>query len=145
MIIVTGARGFIGKNLVDRLKAKGKEIVPIDIASKDYVFSHFYHDFKYGLIEHVYHMGAISSTTETNLDLIYENNIKYSIQLLEQCVECKVPVSYASSASVYGNAGDGLLNPLNYYAMSKATVDLWVQDNMSRFKSMCTEKGKSIS
>ena len=43
-----------------------------------------------------------------------------------------IPVKYASSASVYGNQV-GIINPLNYYALSKVTVDYWVEDNLDKF------------
>lgn len=129
MIIVTGANGFIGKNLVAKLLQLGKEVLPLDVDNK-YAFPDF------DEVEYVFHMGAISSTTETNLDLIYENNIQYSVGLFEKCIEYGIPVSYASSASVYGNTNDHTVSPLNYYAMSKATIDLWVETNMSRFSSV---------
>lgn len=76
-------------------------------------------------------MGAISNTTETDIDKIYKYNIDYTIKLFETAIHYQIPVKYASSASVYGNTKD--LNPLNYYSLSKATVDLWVEDNKHKF------------
>ena len=130
MILVTGVKGFIGKNLVKHIQAKhpNEFVATTDIDTYDHY--QMINDPK--SVKHAYHLGAISSTTETNLDRIYTYNIRASIDLFEWCIEHKIPVSYASSASVYGNV-PGHINPLNYYSMSKATVDMWVKDNMKRF------------
>jgi ADP-L-glycero-D-manno-heptose 6-epimerase len=77
-------------------------------------------------------MGAISSTTEKDVRRFYEYNVDYTIRLLEKCIEHSVAISYASSASVYGNLRGGI-NPLNQYALSKATVDMWVEDHSTEF------------
>ena len=52
--------------------------------------------------------------------------------MFEKAAKYNIPVKYASSASVYGNE-QGIINPLNYYALSKVTVDYWVQDNIDDF------------
>ena len=127
MIVVTGSEGFIGKSLVKELWRRGERVFEIDRHNKD-----AYKDIVPHNVDMVYHLGALSSTTETNVDDIYNLNIKYSIDLFNWCIQNSIPVSYASSASVYGN-GKG---PLNYYALSKLTVDLWVKDNLDRFKSI---------
>ena len=81
----------------------------------------------------IIHQGAISSTTETNLDKIYEYNIELqSMVIYDELAKHSIPVKYASSASVYGNQV-GIINPLNYYALSKVTVDYWVEDNLDKF------------
>jgi ADP-L-glycero-D-manno-heptose 6-epimerase len=130
MILVTGVNGFIGKNLIEQIKTNypDAEILTTEIDSA-YRFESVRNPAE---ISHVYHLGAISSTTETNIDKIYQKNVRCSLDLFEWCIEHAIPVSYASSASVYGNV-PGHINPLNYYAMSKAIVDMWVQDNISRF------------
>jgi len=123
VIIVTGSEGFIGKNLVSRLN----DVVCLDADNRyDYL------RLDPEDITHVYHMGAISDTTCDDLNLLHEHNVIYSIELFEWCIEHQIPVSYASSASIYGN-GSG---PLNYYAISKLTVDTWVQDHIYDFKSV---------
>lgn len=124
MIIVTGVNGFIGKNLIDRIPG---EVLCLDI-NNAYNFR-LYDPTK---ITHVYHLGAISSTTETNYKKLHKYNVKYSIDLFEWCITYQIPVSYASSAAVYGN-GQG---PINLYGASKLTVDIWVENNMHRFKSV---------
>ena len=74
----------------------------------------------------------MSSTTNTNLKQIFTFNIEFSEWLFNKAAKYEIPVKYASSASVYGNE-QGIINPLNYYALSKVTTDYWVQDNMNRF------------
>lgn len=83
-------------------------------------------------VDEIWHIGAISDTTCTNLDLIHTYNIQYTINLFEAAIQYQIPVKYASSASVYGNTLN-IINPLNYYSLSKATVDLWVKDNIHKF------------
>ena len=124
VILVTGDRGFIGSNLTKRFDTYYS--VEIDNCYN-------FENIPWSDIEKIYHLGAISSTTETNISLIHHYNIDYSIRLFEKAIEYKIPVVYASSASVYGNSYTYKINPLNYYSLSKATVDYWVQDNMHRF------------
>ena len=83
-------------------------------------------------------MGAISTTTETDIDAIVRNNIRLSIDLWTWCSQAKVPLVYASSAATYGDGREGFLDrfdadylsrlrPLNAYGWSKAFFDRWVQ------------------
>lgn len=126
MILITGHKGFIGHNLVNRFK--GKELFLSEI-------NHCYRDLfhiPWQEIDEIWHMGAISDTTCTDLDRIHTYNIQYTLDLFESAIQYQIPVKYASSASVYGNTKD-IINPLNHYAMSKATMDLWVQDNLYKF------------
>lgn len=129
MILITGSDGFISSNLLKRYD----NAIGIDIHNRNNVFES---SFPWQKISKVYHLGALSSTTETNVDRIHDLNVRYSINLFEEAIKHKVPVVYASSASVYGNSLTYQINPLNYYALSKATVDYWVQDNMSRFTNV---------
>jgi len=80
------------------------------------------------------HMGAISTTTETDVDLIVRHNIRATLDLLEWCQESATPFIYASSAATYGNGEAGFddefsiealarLRPLNAYGWSKLVVD----------------------
>lgn len=82
----------------------------------------------------VIHMGAISATTETDVDLIAENNIRATLDLLDWCTESQTPFIYASSAATYGDGTAGFddefspsalakLRPLNAYGWSKHLVD----------------------
>lgn len=124
MILVTGHKGFIGSYF-----NKGDVVVVEKDKALDFV--QIFND--WDKIEMVYHLGGISDTTEKDLKKLFDYNINFSIELFKRCIEHKIPVKYASSASVYGNTPN-IINPLNYYAMSKATVDLWVEDNLDKFE-----------
>ena len=129
MIILTGANGFIGANFLAHLDQRGKTVIKVEENN----CLNFRSTFKsWDEVELIIHQGAISSTVETNLKKIFSNNIEFSQWLFEKAAKYNIPVKYASSASVYGNE-QGIINPLNYYALSKVTVDYWVQDNMDRF------------
>lgn len=128
MIVVTGASGFIGKRLMNT--AQGP-ILGLDILTCEAIF-----DLDWSTIKRVYHLGAISSTTETDIGKIYKYNIDYTLRVFAKCIEHQVPISYASSASVYGNWSIAGYNPLNYYALSKATIDMWVEDNKHKFSNI---------
>lgn len=125
MNIVTGASGFIGKHFAKNIK----EVLEIDIDNCNEFIERFD---RWEDVNMIIHMGALSSTTNKNVAMIYKYNIDYSIKLFQKAIEYNIPVKYASSASVYGNQ-DGIINPLNYYALSKITVDYWVKENIDKF------------
>ena len=135
MIILTGYNGFIGQAFLKKLDPENVYRVEAEGAFK---FLEEYED--WDKVELIIHQGAISSTTETDIEKIYQYNIKFSIELFKKAIEYSIPVKYASSASLYGriHAEFGYMkqtiNPLNYYALSKATVDYWVQDHMDEFE-----------
>tara|TARA_B100000686_G_C16654309_1_gene897258 strand:- start:382 stop:1248 length:867 start_codon:yes stop_codon:yes gene_type:complete len=88
-------------------------------------------------IKMIFHMGACSSTTETNADYLRENNFEYTKELALFCVENNVRFIYASSGATYGNGDKGYddeelsissLNPLNLYGESKHRFDLWAKE-----------------
>ena len=119
--IVTGAAGFIGSNIVKALNQHGiSNIVAVDDLTQgdkcrnladcdiaDYMdrgefieqvnAGHFD-----GAVEAVLHQGACSDTMESDGRFMMENNYRYSLTLLDFCLEDEVPFLYASSASVYG-------------------------------------------
>ena len=127
MIILTGAKGFIGQNFKNRLN---NQILEIDINDCWQFIQTFD---KWNEVELILHQGAISSTVETNIQKIYSYNIDFTLALFEIAKVKNIPVKYASSASVYGNSKTGEFNPLNYYALSKLTIDYWVNDNLKDF------------
>ena len=127
MIIVTGSKGFIGQNFLKALKSKEiKEVEKNDSW-------HFRQSFKdWNKVELILHQGAISHTTSTNLKALQHFNVEFSQWILQQAIKYQIPIKYASSASVYGHTLTDM-NPLNYYAISKLTVDYWIQDHINEF------------
>jgi len=155
MIAVTGAAGFIGSNLAARLSADGNELVLTDypLTADKLVnwmgLKHFH------FVEHldflkeledgrlspnaIFHLGACSSTTETDWKYLQRNNIEYSQRLWNWCAHKKKPFIYASSAATYGNGSAGYddrtsperLQPLNLYGRSKNEFDQWVLKHVS--------------
>ena len=122
-VLVTGSEGFIGKNLCPYLEKRGIEVVPYDI--------------KFGSdlpplngIDAVIHLGANSSTTETDLKKILNENFIFSGTLYQLCANMEIKFQYASSASVYGVADsfreDQFCVPLSPYAYSKYMFDNWL-------------------
>ena len=130
-LLITGSKGFIGKNMIQHFESLGHDIVKRDTP------------FDWGLdwdgIDYCIHLGAISSTTETNADLLYEKNYQFSVKLFERCAEHNIPVQYASSASVYGlgetseDFKEGAKkSPMNGYAWSKYYLDRHVNTIMHK-------------
>ena len=128
MIIVTGSDGFIGKKFLKRFEEEGKEVVKVEKRNS----WHFRTFNDWQKVDLIIHQGAISDTTCTNIKAINHFNVEFTEWLCEQAIRYQIPIKYASSASVYGNQ-QGIINPLNYYAISKVISDYWVQDNMDRF------------
>ena len=148
MIVVTGGAGFIGSNLVHELNETGQsDILVVDNLTAAEKFRNLVRaritdyqdkeDFAKALrgssawldqIEVVLHQGACSSTMESDGRYMLRNNYQYSKELLEFCLERKIPIIYASSAAVYGAGSPfreepGTENPLNVYGYSKALFD----------------------
>ena len=150
-VVVTGAAGFIGSNLVRGLNACGEtDIIAVDNLTRgdkfrnlvdcsiaDYVDQD---DFLVRLAEGdfdddigaIFHEGACSDTTQTDGRYMMRNNYRYSVALLEHCQNNDIRFLYASSAAVYG-AGtvfreDGAHDaPLNVYGYSKSLFDAYVR------------------
>ena len=120
-ILVTGYKGFIGQNMVKALSGKA-DLSLYEIGEPTPVIE--------GL-DWVIHLGAISSTTETDVEKVLNQNYEYSKWLINECETHGVNLQYSSSASVYGLntnfAEDSPCNPLSPYAWSKYLFDRYVK------------------
>lgn len=149
MIIVTGGFGFIGSNIVHDLNKRGiTDIVIVDDLTNGasyknllgakftryYDVDDFFNKFdSWSKSVKVFHQGAISNTLETNGKLVMQRNYQFTLDLFQKCINFEIPISYASSASVYGNKRDYTFDPLNIYAYSKMKVDEWALHNIKSF------------
>lgn len=145
-VVVTGAAGFIGSNLVRALHDRGiEEIVAVDDLSDGSKFSNlvggriadyldvdeFYGPFESGALGHfdlVFHQGACSDTMQVDGRYMMRNNFTCSRRLLDACTRQGTRLVYASSASVYGGSSTfvedpAFERPLNVYAYSKLLFD----------------------
>lgn len=161
-ILVTGGAGFIGSNIVARLARRGdadivvcdgfdqaadgkwKNLAKHDVA--DFVAPEALDAWlaaNGARVNGVVHMGAISSTTETDVDLIVDTNIRLSKRLWDWCADAKTPLVYASSAATYGDGAQGFTDdnayaavraqrPLNAYGWSKQAFDLYALREAAR-------------
>ncbi|WP_267888851.1 ADP-glyceromanno-heptose 6-epimerase [Mycolicibacterium neoaurum] len=150
--MVTGGAGFIGSNVAASLDDQGQDIVIVDtlgsddtkwrnIAKRRVVDIIAPEDLSRFLdgrqkVESIMHLGAISTTTEKDVDLILKNNFRLSIDLWHWSKENGTPFVYASSAATYGDGEHGFvdnfesrslseLRPLNPYGWSKHVFDRW--------------------
>lgn len=124
-ILVTGYKGFIGQNMVNALKDEhelslyewGESVLDLNN------------------LQWVVHLGAISSTTETDVEKILTQNLDFSIFLHKHCAEHGINFQYSSSASVYGLGSvfseDAQPDPKNAYAWSKYLFERYVTHNPS--------------
>ena len=153
--IVTGAAGFIGANIVKALNERGvtriiavdnlaradkfKNLVDCEIADyldkEDFIERLLAGCFD-GEVAAVFHQGACSDTMETDGHYMMENNYRYSVSMLDWCLEQGVQFLYASSAATYGG-GDRFVEerscegPLNVYGYSKFLFDQIVRQRLS--------------
>lgn len=154
MIIVTGGAGFIGSAFISKLNSEGiSDIVVVDnLGSSEkwknlggrQILDYLHKDQLPDALAsksledttHVIHMGACSSTTETNAEYMMQNNFLYTKSLASWALDKGVRFIYASSAATYGEGEFGFSDetediekyrPLNVYALSKQLFDLWAK------------------
>ena len=147
-IVVTGAAGFIGSNIVKALNARGEtDIIAVDNLTRgdkfrnlaDCQIAHYVDKEEFiaevagghwdGEISAILHQGACSDTMEHNGKYMMENNYQYTLLLFEFCQAEQIPFIYASSAATYGPGKNGFSEeagcegPLNVYGYSKLLFD----------------------
>jgi ADP-L-glycero-D-manno-heptose 6-epimerase len=158
MLLVTGGAGFIGSNVVASLNEAGRADIAVNdmlgsdgkwrnLAGRQFADfvppSDLFRWLDGRKLEAVIHMGAISSTTETDGDAIMENNFRLSLRLFDWCASARTPFIYASSAATYGDGQQGYsddwsrgelkrLKPMNLYGWSKQMFDLAVVERVAR-------------
>ena len=153
-ILVTGGGGFIGSVMAGHLADRGRYNVVVsdffgatekwrnlskhriyDLITPQETFAWL--DANKQRVEAIVHMGAVSSTTETNVELLLENNFSLSRSLWNWCAEYGKRLIYASSAATYGGGEHGFedridmeylsrLHPMNAYGWSKQMFDQFV-------------------
>ncbi len=154
MIVVTGGAGFIGSALVHALNQRGctdilivdiedhpekkNNLAPLKFSSRidPDTFLTQVRDGSLTGVDSLFHLGACSSTTETDLDFLARNNVQFTQHLARYCLDRDIRFIYASSAATYGNGRQGYsddeaqlatLKPLNPYGQSKQDFDLWAK------------------
>ncbi len=160
MLVVTGGAGFIGSNLVRALNEAGRSDILVvddlrdahkvlnlsDCRIADYLDMH---DFLSRItagqdlaprLEGIFHQGACTDTTEWDGLLMMQANYEYSKQVLQYATARKVPLIYASSASVYGagrefRVSEECERPINVYAFSKLMFDRHVRKVTASFRA----------
>jgi ADP-L-glycero-D-manno-heptose 6-epimerase len=151
MMVVTGAAGFIGSCLIQRLnelnfnfiiavdhfdnpeKKKNLENKKIqEYVDRDHFFEWLDTNNKH--VEFIFHIGARTDTTEFDKAIFDKLNVEYSQKMWNACIKYQIPLIYASSAATYGNGEFGYddneknipqLKPLNPYGDSKNDFDIW--------------------
>ncbi len=145
-VVVTGAAGFIGSNIVRGLNARGiDDIIAVDdltdgdkfrnlgdLQIADYVdaddFYELFAEEAYGPVEAVFHEGACSDTMESDGKYMMDNNYSLSCELFQACQAQGTRLLYASSAATYGGSqvfreSPDCEKPLNVYGYSKLLFD----------------------
>lgn len=160
--IVTGAAGFIGGRMAQRLEELGYPVLAVDTEAafserKELRSLNFHKQMEPEAllswlkeasaesISGILHMGAITSTLEFDAEKLRKANTDYSRALWEICVKQRLPFFYASSAATYGGGENGYsdapganweaLQPLNPYGWSKHHFDLWVRQQTQEGKT----------
>ena len=155
LIVITGGAGFIGSCVARHLNNQGmKNLVIVDdlgttekwknLVKKSFADVISINEFfpwlegKQKEIEAFIHLGACSSTVESDASYLLDNNYRFSVRLAEYALENNHRFIYSSSAATYGDGSKGFsddhdlleeLEPLNMYGYSKHLFDLWLKNH----------------
>lgn len=151
MIVVTGAVGFIGSCLIERLNSEGfNEVVAVDLFDNEEKNQNLigkkirervnrntfieWLDANGNQVEFIFHLGARTDTAEFDIDLLNKLNTQFTKDVWQKSIDFQIPLVYASSAATYGDGAFGYrdahdqpyqLEPLNPYGVSKNEFDKW--------------------
>ena len=158
MIVVTGAVGFIGSFLIEKLNSqnfnaiiavdkfdnptKNRNLDNLTIQEKvdRNIFMQWLDD-NHEEVEFIFHIGAKTDTAEFDVDLLNQMNTQYTKDIWVKCIRYQLPLVYASSAATYGlgelgyddNEDDiAQLKPLNPYGQSKQDFDVWALNQQEK-------------
>ena len=157
-VVVTGAAGMIGSNLVLGLNKIGiDDVIAVDDLENGQKYhnllgaqisdyfdkSEFYTRFakgEFGRIDAVLHQGACSDTMEHNGRFMLDTNYRCSKDLLDACQAQGTRLLYASSAATYGGSASfreepEFEQPLNVYGYSKLLFDNVVRRMLASAKT----------
>lgn len=151
MIVVTGAAGFIGSNLIQRLnqdnfnaiiavdkfanEVKNKNLIGLKIRERvDWDVFLNWLDKNYETVEFIFHIDATTDIADPGLQLLYSLNTDFTKEVWKRCCDYQIPLVYASPAVTYwlgefGNKDDESKNlelkPVNQHELSKQEFDVW--------------------
>ena len=130
-VLITGHKGFIGQNFCKAAHEQGWQVTTFDILDNPNTRPK---DLDLTECDWAIHLGAISSTTETDVKKIMDLNVAWSIELFDECVKNYVNLQWASSASVYGDRRekmkvDDKCSPSNLYAKSKYLLEQYMKSS----------------
>ncbi len=159
MIVITGAAGFIGSNLVLELQKRTyndlilvddysnkekeenyKSVKPNQLIHRNDFFEWL--DANHKQVQFIFHLGARTNTAEFDYSVLEKLNLNYTKDVFTKCVKYGLPMLYASSGATYGygehgfsdNTNPEILKPLNPYGVSKNEFDKWLlQQNEKPF------------
>jgi len=131
-VLVTGSHGFIGKNLVEALKARGDEVFEVDTKiGRDVIDIALPRN-----VEEVYHLACVTQVqAEKDPARSRFVNAYSALAVADHAADVGARFIYTSTASVYGNAEEiptpsvAPTNPETTYARDKLKGETFVKNS----------------